>query len=95
MAALMLAAVLHVADGTTTEWNGMQRSGMQWNGGEEKAAICMLPYGIGHKKHDKPPTEKHFFLPLLCITLDARPLPFLSLYRGLTETSSRDLPVRH
>ena len=54
MAALMLAAVLHVADGTTTEWNGMQRSGIEWNGGEEEAAICTLPPGYRHKKHDKP-----------------------------------------
>jgi hypothetical protein len=53
MAALMLAAVLHVAAGTTTEWNGMQRSGIEWNGGEEEDAICTLPPGIRHKKHDK------------------------------------------
>jgi hypothetical protein len=53
MAALMLAAVLHVADGTTTEWNGTQRSGEEWNGGEEEAAICTLSHGIRYKKHDK------------------------------------------
>jgi len=54
MAALMLAAVLHVADGTTTEWNGMQRSGMQWNGGEEEAAICTLLPGYRYKNRDNP-----------------------------------------
>jgi hypothetical protein len=32
----------------------MQRSGMQWNGGEEEAAICTLPRGIRYKKHAKP-----------------------------------------
>jgi hypothetical protein len=73
MAALMLAAALQGV--------------MPCNAFPQGVTRCTLPNGIGHKKHDKPPIEKHFFLLLLCITLDARPLPFLSLYRGLTETS--------
>jgi hypothetical protein len=49
------------------------------------AARC--PTETDTKSMTKPFPKIIFILALLCITLAAEPLPFLNLYRGLTETS--------
>jgi hypothetical protein len=68
-----------------------QKAGWVWSWSAGALFACCL----WDKKHDKLPSLKHFFLPLLCTILDARLLPFIPLLSGLGGNSCTNPAGRH